>query len=677
MPSPSSQKSEVSIQKAVWLTLLAAPWLAATSFSYAVIGADAGSWPAVLSSIGLIKGVAADAAVVIAPRNTSVPSAEWTARVEHGTILVLEGESPLAAAFGFRPSAKPHAIARSVEDVHAPKLHIIWGKPLELPVFEVPAEARLFARERWQRFALAAGFRKGSGAVLWVAAPLGEHGYERFPYIAQALADLGLAPPFRSNRLWAFFDSAYRSRVDLDYFAARWRAAGISALHVAAWHYWERDPQADEYLRRLIEACHQHSIAVYAWLELPHVSDRFWDDHPEWREKTALLQDAQLDWRRLMNLTNRDAFAAVSKGARDLIAGFDWDGVNLAELYFESLEGHENPARLTPMNDDVRAEFQHAEGFDPAELFDARSERHWSRNTAGLKRFLDYRAELARRQQMEWIAELEAIRKTKPHLDLALTHVDDRFDTSMREKIGADTSHLAPILAQHDLTFLIEDPATIWNLGPQRYPEIAARYKDAAAAGDRLAIDINIVERYQDVYPTRQQTGTELFELVKLASESFERVALYFENSISTADLPLLAAAASTVYRAEQAAGKLVIESRRGAMVRWNGPALVDGRLWPAGNGSSVLLPRGTHAIEAAAKAPAMRLVDFNGELRSASALADGVEFAYRSSARAMVQLDGTSALKRLEIDGAEAKPRIAGNVLMLPRGQHLVTITK
>ena len=102
----------------------------------------------------------------------------------------------------------------------------------------------------------------------------GPRGYERFPYLPQALADLGLTAPFRSARLWAFFDSAYRSRVDLDYFAPRWRKAGIAALHVAAWHYWEPDPQADEYLRHLIDACHRNGIQVYAWIELPHVSDR-------------------------------------------------------------------------------------------------------------------------------------------------------------------------------------------------------------------------------------------------------------------------------------------------------------------------------------------------------------------------------------------------------------------
>ena len=86
--------------------------------------------------------------------------------------------------------------------------------------------------------------------MLWVAASPGERGYERFPYLLNALADLGLEPPFRSARLWAFFDSAYRSRVDLDYFAARWRKAGIAALHVAAWHFFEPDPEQDAYLRR-------------------------------------------------------------------------------------------------------------------------------------------------------------------------------------------------------------------------------------------------------------------------------------------------------------------------------------------------------------------------------------------------------------------------------------------
>ena len=642
---------------------------AAPTLSFHVMGDNPGPWPAVLSSIGLRDNATGD--VLVIPSGAQISFEECQSRLDRGAILILEGQSLLAESFGFHATEKPHIIVRSVEDVRASKLHIVWEKPLDIPVFEIPKEARVFAAERWQGVPLMAGFKRSKGAVLWIAASPGPHGYERFPYIPQALADLGLETPFRSERLWAFFDSSYRSRVDIDYFAARWKAAGIGALHVAAWHYWERDPQADEYLRKLIEACHRNGIVVYAWFELPHVSEKFWDQHPEWREKTALLQDAQLDWRKLMNLTNRAAFAEVSKGMRDLIGRFDWDGVNLAELYFESLEGFDNPARMTPMNDDVRAEFRAKEGFDPFDLFRSIKVKQGS----ALAQFVDFRADLARRQQAEWLAQIDEIRKTKPYLDLALTHVDDRFDTTMREKIGADASKILPMLNAHDFTFLIEDPATIWNLGPQRYPQIAARYAGLTPAQDKLAIDINVVERYQDVYPTKQQTGTELFELVHTAAASFPRVALYFENSILSPDLALLSAAASSVDRAEIIAGKLIVESRRGAGIPWQGPALVDGKPWPVLNEKTLWLARGAHSIEAAQKATALRILDFNGDLKSAKATTDGLEFAYQSSARAMATLE--QAPHKVEIDGAEVKPEMIGNVLILPRGQHLVTVTK
>ena len=636
-------------------------------FTYKVVGGDPGSWPAILSSIGLTPG---DRGVVVA-LDGSAPS-DWAARVEAGTILILEGDSPLAASFGFHPSQARVSVS-SVEDLRTPKLRIVWEHALDLPVFEIPADARVFSRERGQGAPLMAGMRRGKGAVLWVAAPPGPHGYERFPYLPQALANLGLIPPLRSSGVWAFFDSSYRTRVDLDYFAAKWRAAGISALHVAAWHYWERDPENDAYLRHLIEACHRNAILVYAWFELPHVSEKIWDQHPEWREKTALGQDAQLDWRKLMNLSHPQTFEAVAAGMRDLMNGFDWDGMNLAELYFESLEGFENPARLTPMNNDVRAEFQKRFGFDPKDPFDSASPRQLSTNTAGLKQFLDFRAELAQRQQSEWIAQAEQIRKTKPHLDLTLTHVDDRFDTTMREKIGADVTAVLPLLGEHDFTFLIEDPATIWNLGPQRYPQIAARYRPLTSHQDKLAIDINVVERYQDVYPTKQATGSELFQLIHQAASAFPRVALYFESSLSQVDLPWLSSAASSVERIEQSGANLVVQSRGGVGVVFDGTALVDGKPWPVASDTTVWLPGGTHSVEPGFKATGLRVTGFNGELKSASITATGVQLAYRSSARALATVDPLP--RRVEIDGAEVQAQTSGKVIFLPRGQHLVTL--
>jgi hypothetical protein len=649
------------------LLLFAWPLLAATLPYYSVLSEDAGAWPEILGSIGLQRQPAGLARIFVARTGTPA-SAEWNARVDSGAILILEGESSLAEMFGFRRK-KDNVKVNSLVDVHRPALPIVWERGLELPVFELPGAARMFAKERWTGAPMTAGFRRGSGAVLWIAVPPGERGYERFPYLLNALGDLGLNPPFRSFRLWAFFDSAYRSRVDVDYFAARWRKAGIAALHVAAWHFFEPDGEQDAYLRKLIEACHREGILVYAWLELPHVSEKFWSEHPEWREKTAVLQDAQLDWRKLMNLTNRDCFRAAAAGVERLAARFDWDGINLAELYFESLEGIANPSRFTPMSADVRAGFQALHGFDPIEIFSTRQ------NDASRRLFLDYRAQLTRRMQEEWLAEIETFRRARPDLDLVLTHVDDRFDTGMRDAIGADAGRVLPLLDTHSFTFLIEDPATVWHLGPQRYRSIAERYRTLTAHPDKLAVDINIVERYQNVYPTKQQTGTELFQLVHHAAASFPRVALYFENSLLAPDLPLLSSAAAPVTRIEKLGPKTVVDAASGIGLPWKGPAIVDGLPWPAADAETVWLPAGPHSIEPGRQRTGPRLLRLNAELKAARYIgAAAIEFSYRSSARAIAVLDGVPG--SIEVDGAPVPAGDSATVL-LPRGQHVVTIRR
>jgi hypothetical protein len=649
---------------------LLAPHLAVAS-GFSIIGTKPGPWPQILSSIGHWPSPAVDAKIYVGPPG-SPASPNWNTKLNEGSILILEGESTLADTFGFHRTAATISLT-SLQDVHRPNLPIIFEKSIEIHRFDIPANAQVFAKERWTGAPLIAGFRRGAGAVLWVAVSPGITGYERFPYILHALTDLGMEAPYRSGRLWAFFDYSYRTRVDLDYFAARWRKAGIGSLHVASWHFYESDPERDAYLQRLIEACHRQAITVYAWVELPHVSEKFWNDHPEWREKTAIGQDAQLDWRKLMNLTNRDCFHAVSDGLASMMKRFDWDGINLAELYFESLEGASNPARFTPMNLDVRNNFKAKEGWDPLDIYTTR------KDAASLRTFLDYRANLVKNMQEEWMAEAEKFRAFRPNLDVVLTHVDDRFDAGMKDAIGADAARTLPLLNKHDFTFLIEDPATVWNLGPQRYPEIAKKYQPITPKPERLAIDINVVDRYQDVYPTKQQTGTELFELVHLAAASFPRVALYFENSLLAPDLNLLPSAAAVVTRIQHLGNATTIDTPYGVGIPWHGAAQVDGRPWPAMNDSTLWLPAGTHQVEHATKNAPDRLMDFNGVLSSAGTLPNHkLAISYESATRALAILDHRPV--SLEIDGTTAEPQFTtapgGFVLTLPRGQHLATFT-
>src|SRR5579864_1424672 len=84
---------------------------------------DPRGWSAILSSIGLQSSARGDVEVI--PAGVATADTDWSQRVQHGTILILEGASPLAASFGFRAGTKRVPV-RSIEDLRAPQLRIIW-----------------------------------------------------------------------------------------------------------------------------------------------------------------------------------------------------------------------------------------------------------------------------------------------------------------------------------------------------------------------------------------------------------------------------------------------------------------------------------------------------------------------------------------------------------------------
>ena len=640
------------------------------STAFTVRNTDAASWSKILGSVGIAEGDAAQSSIVIA--GESAP--DDAARLAADHILVLIGNGPAAAKFGITSTADTLSI-RQICDTHANSMQIIWEQPADTHVSRVPLDFQVFAAERWKGSPVLAGKKTAHGAVLWLATEPGPTGMERYPYVIQALSDLGLELPAQTSDLWAFFDSSYRIRADVDYLAARWRKTGISVLHVAAWHNMEPDPIQDAYLKRLIEACHQHAILVYAWLELPHVSEKFWAGHPQWREKTGVGQDAQLDWRKLMNLQNPDCRKAIAAQVGTLLNRFDWDGVNVAELYFESLEGASNAARFTPMNDDVRADFKRAGGFDPKLLFDPDSQYSAAKNGPALRKFLDYRAELASKMQSQWLDVIDQTRTQKPYLDVVLTHIDDQFEPGIRDELGADVARSLPAIQSRNSTLLVEDPATLWSLGPERYAKLGNKYRELTGDHTRAAVDINVVDRYQDVYPTKKQTGVELLELVHQAAMSFSKVALYFENSLEKQDLALLPAAATAAHVEQRSNGELDVSAADCSRIAWHGPVDLDGKIWPLRTATAVIMPIGKHRLTPGSNFAAVTLADFNGELRTAAVSSTKTDVSYVSRSRAvatpsskisMIEVDGTTFWKT----GTGADPVS----FLLPAGQHLVT---
>jgi hypothetical protein len=607
-----------------------------------------------------------DSTAMVVPVSAArqVDAAQILPRVDNGSLLIIEGDSPLARALGLTFLGREIEVTQ-VEDAGSPRLAIVWEKPVKLIPPALPPGAKVMVKDKWTGAPLAMVFPHGKGRVFFLATAL--QGYSRFPYFIQTLiAECGVTPPFRADRLHAFFDYGYRTGVDLDYFARRWRHQGVMALHVSAWQFWDRTPERDEYLRNLIAACHREGVLVYAWFELPHVSDKFWQDHPAWREKTATLADAHLDWRGLINLLDPAAFQAVSAGMIQLLDGFDWDGLNLSELYFESPQGPENAQRFTPMNDQVRAEFKKQTGIDPVDFFNADSPHHYSKHTFAWTTFVDYRADLVVRLHTQVFEQIARVRLHKPYLHTIVTFVDNLYETRMKEALGADMARMWPLSARHPFTLIVEDPASMWSLGPERYSVLGDKYGKGIAG-----IDINVVDRYQDVFPTKKQTGGEFLQLFHNAAAAFSPVLVYFEASVLPRDMDVVSYALAA---GAQASGETVVESPRPVWFHTNATS-VDGQPWPARTGDSVLLPAGRHTVETGGDAPAFELVHLTGgDLLSAS-YAPGrssqsrtINFTYRAGSRAIAIFSPPARV--ISVDGT---PLTTAESVMLPPGEHRV----
>ena len=280
-----------------------------------------------------------------------------------------------------------------------------------------------------------------------------------------------------------------------------------------------------------------------------------------------------------------------------------------------------------------------------------------------------------RRCSRDWLDVIDRRRgPSKPYLDIVFTHIDDRFDPGIRDELGADVARSLPGIQARKSTLLVEDPATMWSLGPDRYAKLAEKYHELTPDRKQIAVDINVVDRYQDVYPTKKQTGVELLELVHQAAVSFSKVALYFENSLEKQDLALLPAAATTAHVEQEANGALDVDIADCARVAWHGPVAIDGKVWPVQSNGFVTTPIGKHRLTVAAQTAPVELSDFNGDLRAASVSSSQTDLSYVSRSRAVAIM--TSKVSLVEVDGTTLWKGGADSpsTFLLPAGQHVVT---
>jgi hypothetical protein len=607
-----------------------------------------------------------------------------------GGQVVMEGRQPWLDKLGFTWEGRQVSISSVSDDLY-PEMTLRWRPEETLERFQEPDGVRELMTDTESDQMLAFAGEYGTGHYVYLSVPLDPHttdGTSHYPYFAKYISEtFGVNTALRSPRIEAYFDPSYRPGADMNRLAFQWRKSGIRTVYAAAWIFY---PQYSFHYGEFVKACHRNGIAVYAWFVLPEVTPKMWEDHPEWREKTATGADGRVGWRYLMNLQNPACYRASMDWMKKLLAAYEWDGINITELNFDAdFKDYMRADKFVPMNADVRADFRKRAGFDPIQLFQAGSPYYWRDHRGALDRFMKYRENIVTEWHRKVLAELEPLRKAK-QWEVIVTVLDSLHSRYVRPALGVDSRRIVGLMKDFNFTLQVEDPAEYWMKPPDRYRRFAETYRKLVKDPRRLMFDVNVVND-RDITPTTlpsvTATGIELARTVVAAASASGRVAIYSEHTVPPQDWTLLRIA---LTRASELSG-----STSDWKVDTDMPVLLtpsedrdyymDGRLWPAVSSDGVLAPSGRHRLSTRrpwhhfldpGTMPA-RLLSISGDLLDARVMPTGLIFRYSSPGRAVVVFNLRP--RDILVDGHHVRvpiePGGATWTAMLPEGEHWVAV--
>jgi len=606
-----------------------------------------------------------------------------------GGQLVLDGRSRLAEAIGVRyPGGKvrvEHVIDHAQVD-----LNLQWRPSVAMDRFRVPDRAAALSHELENHTGLAGAFSVGSGQVLYMGAlfdPFTTDGVSHYPFFFEhALKTFQRVQPLRRTTTELYFDPGLRSNVSIEDLAVQWRRMGVRVVYASAWLF---TPKFTYDYDRLIRVCHANGLLVYAWFEFPQVTPLFWAQHPEWRE-VAAAGNKLPSWRLAMNLENPKCRTEALQFMKYVLAKWDWDGVNLAELNYDGKASGDLPWAMVPLNDDVRHSFRSAYHFDPIELFNSASRHWWRRDQTGWKQFLAYRSKLVTELHHAFLTELQPFAKAGH--EVIVTMLDSLEHPEVMPDTGVDSLAIVGLMREFPFTLQVEDPASAWKNPPSRYVRLAERYRSVLPPGARFMIDINVVPNRAvegTHLPCSQAVGSELAATVRAARSASDRVALYGDATIRTADLDLLSYAAAeraTVTRPDQRtwqvstpfAVELVVPAGIRNFYR-------NDQTWPYCQPGFVLLPPGHHTITATrnwfhwfdTSELSLKLLAISAPLQAAEADRKGLTVSYDSPGPVYACLSREPADVSFSDTGGVVLrgAREISTVLILPAGRHRISL--
>ncbi len=620
--------------------------------------------------------------------------------VEDGGNLITDCKNTLIQEFGINFSDTKLKL-QYIRDKFYPEESIVWEAGPVVNKFDYNADDKIFCEDAISGFPVAIGRDFKSGKIIFMNAafdPLTSKGFSNYPFFMEYIQKyLRLQPIIENHNLEFYFDPGFRANSNPEELVKQWVKQGIRIIHVAGWHQYKN--YTYDYAL-LIKLAHSNGILIYAWLEPPQVSKKFWDNHPEWREKNYLDQDIHKDeelmasWRYPVALTDQKCFRAAMDEYLGLLKKFDFDGVNIAELNFEAGQGFDDPQLFTPMHPSAVNQFQQIYGYNLKDIFNPSSSSYWKTNRKAKDQVIEFRVGKIKELHDAFLSEISGFAKSRSGFDVIVTFYDTYFSPELTEYNGASSDNIIELRKKYKFHLQPEDPFNKWSTDPDRYREMGIVYSEKLKDPSDLMLDLNIFKfrSKNDVSPfsTLIQTGLESYQLVAAASAYAQRVTIYSESSCNPQDIPYFAYASSSMVKYTSLPYGYKVYSPHSFELRLPKSIKVikvDGVNQVGYRDNHYLIPAGDHTI----------ITDFNeipgfsthelqpqllfisGNLLKVEYLMQTILFSYESEERTLASLNYIPT--SIKVDGKNyAMEVLKGNdcyTIMLPSGKHQVEIHK
>jgi uncharacterized protein YdaL len=575
-----------------------------------------------------------------------------------------------------------------------PDERITWRLGELATKFDAENVEEIFSIDEATEAPLVIGKPIGKGKVIYFTTrfdPYSRDGYSLYPYLLEYIGKyFRLGPVVRRDNLEVYFEPGARARtLSTEALIKQWVRTGVRIIHVSGWHQY---PKYTYDYARLISLAHANGMLVYAWLEPPQVSPKFYTDHPEWREKNYKGEDAHYSWRNPVALTDPRCVLAMAAEYRTLLEAHPWDGVNIAELYFEAGRGFDDPAVFTPMHPSAQKEFKKRYGFDLRSVLDSTSGYYWKTNPDARRLVADYRVHALENVYGVLLPMVREIAARHAGFQVIVTAMDSYGSPELREHLGVDMNSIIALQRTYDFHLQVEDPEALWSSRPERYIDIGKRYAALLGGRDKLLLDLNILafRKPEQVtpFPTLVQTGTESFWLVNAASRGAPRMTIYSESSVNPQDLKFFPFALASDVSYRRVGAGYAVSSRSSFSLKL--PAeireiQIDGIPLSPSRENQFLIPAGAHVVTLGESQGTTfstheletRILSLTGNLLSVAYGMRRVTLTYASDTRALIALNREPT--SVSVDGAPYPfSFLKGNdcyTMFLPAGEHEVSL--